>query len=54
MFGDGFEVDLTLEQFRGGEVVQPPERITRPPGRPTREPERYEALRGRVLAVLNA
>ena len=53
VFRDGFEVDLTLDQLRAGEVVQPPERITRPPGRPTREPERHEALRARVLAALN-
>ena len=53
VFADGFEVDLTLEQFRAGEVVQPPERIVRAPGPPTRTPERYEALRARVLEALN-
>ena len=52
VFGDGVEVDLTLEQFRAGEVVEPPERIVRAPGPPTRDPHRYEALRARVLTAL--
>ena len=51
---DGFEVDLTGEQFVEGEQIQPPKRITRPPGRPTREPERYDLLRERVLTRLRA
>jgi hypothetical protein len=52
VFGDGFEVDLTVEQFRDGEQIQPAERITRAAGRPKREPERYDLLRRRVFARL--
>jgi hypothetical protein len=53
VFADGFEVDLTVDQFREGEQIQPAKRITRPPGRPTRTPERYDLLRERVLAALD-
>jgi hypothetical protein len=52
VFADGFEVDLTREQFREGEEIQPATRITRSPGPPKRTPERYELLRERVLAEL--
>ncbi|MBL8776758.1 MAG: hypothetical protein JNK12_12525 [Acidimicrobiales bacterium] len=53
VFGDGLEVDLTRDQFRADEAIQPGDRITRPPGRPSREPERYELLRDRVQAALS-
>jgi len=49
---DGFQVDLTGEQFVAGEQIQPAKRITRPPGRPSRTPERYDLLRERVLTRL--
>jgi hypothetical protein len=50
---DGFQVDLTVEQFRAGEQIQEAKRITRTPGRlPNRTPERYQLLRARVLAQL--
>jgi hypothetical protein len=52
VFGDGFEVHLTREQFRGGEAIQAPTRAERPPGPPTRTPERYDLLDERVLAEL--
>lgn len=48
VFGDGLEVDLTREQFRAGEAIQPGRRVTRPAGPPRREPARYERLRRRV------
>jgi hypothetical protein len=52
IFGPGYEVDLTLEQFREGEVVQPAQRIVRDPGPPRRDPQRYQRLRDRVMAAL--
>jgi hypothetical protein len=49
----GVDVDLTLEQFRPDEVVQPPKVVARAvPGPPLRSPERYVLLRERVLAQL--
>ena len=49
---DGTEVDLTAEQFRAGEVVQPGRVVERPPGPPRRCVDEYELLRTRVLARL--
>jgi hypothetical protein len=40
----GIEIDLTREQFMGGEIVQPPRVVMRPPGPPTRCREQYERL----------
>lgn len=53
VFGAGVEIDLTRDQFRAGEVVQPGERVARPPGPPRREPDRYELLRDRVRTRLD-
>jgi hypothetical protein len=53
VFDGGIEIDLTAEQFRAGEVVQPGVLHRRPPGPPRRVPERYELLRERVLSALS-
>ena len=49
---DGTEVDLTREQFRSGEVVQPGRVVERPDGPPRRCVEEYDLLRRRVLEAL--
>ena len=55
VFGDGFEVGLSPRAVPGGRGRPAPgaDHPTPRPGRP-REPERYEALRGRALAVRDA
>jgi hypothetical protein len=49
---EGDEVDLTLEQFRAGEVVGPGRVLARPAGPMKRGGEAYLTLRARVLAAL--
>ena len=48
------EVDLTRDQFRPGETVQPPRVVVRPAGPPRRCAAQYDLLRRRVLARLGA
>ncbi|MFF8628286.1 YunG family protein [Streptomyces werraensis] len=49
---NGIELDLTRDQFRGGETLSPPRTVTRPPGPlPRRHPE-YELLRRRLTGYL--
>ncbi|MEQ3551588.1 hypothetical protein WIS52_14025 [Pseudonocardia nematodicida] len=50
----GREVDLTADQFRTGETVQPPRAVARPDGPPRRCRDQYERLRARVLSRLAA
>lgn len=49
---DGSEVDLTVEQFLDGEVVQPGRVVERPPGAPRRCQAQYAMLSERVLERL--
>lgn len=50
----GTEVDLTGDQFRPGETVQPPRVVVRPAGPPRRCGAQYVLLRRRVRARLAA
>lgn len=49
---DGTEVDLTLSQFRDGQVVSGARVRERPVGRPLRREEEYLRLRVRVMERL--
>ncbi|WP_142212361.1 hypothetical protein [Streptomyces sp. SLBN-118] len=49
----GIEIDLTREQFRGGQRVTGGRVVTRPPGRLPRRWEEYQLLRRRVMARLS-
>lgn len=51
-FAEGFEIDLTREQFSPDETVGPGTAIERPP-EVGRLRDEYEILRGRVLAALD-
>jgi hypothetical protein len=49
----GFDLDLTREQFRNGEVLGEPHVIDRQPGSPWLAEEQYLILRRRVRAALH-
>jgi hypothetical protein len=49
----GIEVDLTRDQFRPDEVVQPPQTVVGPPEFPWVVAEQHAILRQRVFAVLH-
>jgi len=49
---DGSEVDLTIDQFTLGEVVQEGRVVVRPSGPPRRCAEQYALLRERVIALM--
>ena len=49
---DGTEIDLTREQFSGGEMIQQPRILRRPAGLPKRCAEQYLRMRDRVLNAL--
>jgi len=49
---NGYEIDLTRQQFRHGEVLDAVRRVQRPPGKTRRRWEEYLLLRDRVGARL--